>query len=248
MSQIFVPTGAARPCWREMQVPEHSIDPTAASAAGSRSSTGRRQDCGDQDCGDEAARNTLRQTLLPSILLLLPGQCPRWLSWHGWWCWQLYFYPCDESSAGGLVQRDDGLWSIGWTAVPADPSQGLKKGKESGWKARLPGPVAAFATTSQPYWTILPPWGPGLTIPRKQFERVIGARPFLPPGSTSSTNSMAQAGSAPLFRPDPPSHHQDSPVRREPGGAWPATPRRGMWPPLPPGFAGRRLSRSALVR
>jgi hypothetical protein len=134
------------------------------------------------------------------------------------------------------------------TAVPADPSQGLKKGKESGWKARLPGPVAAFATTSQPYWTILPPWGPGLTIPRKQFERVSGARPFLRPGSTSWTSSMAQAGSAPKLRPDPPSQHQDSPVRREPGGAWPPTPRRAMWPPLPPGFGGRRLSRSARVR
>jgi hypothetical protein len=56
----------------EIQVLEHSIDPTAASAAGSRSGKGRRQDCGDQDCGDEAARNTLRQTLLPSILLLSP--------------------------------------------------------------------------------------------------------------------------------------------------------------------------------
>ena len=43
------------------------------------------------------------------------------------------------------------------TAMPADPSQGLKKGKESGWKARLAGLLAAFATTSQPYWTILPP-------------------------------------------------------------------------------------------
>jgi hypothetical protein len=134
------------------------------------------------------------------------------------------------------------------TAVPAGPSQELKKAKESGWKPRLAGPVAAFATTSQPYWTILPAWGPGLTIPRRQCERVSGARPFSPPGSTSWTSSMAQAASAPKFQPDPPSHHQDSPVRREPGGAFPPTPRRGMWPPLPPGFGGRRLSSCAHVR
>jgi hypothetical protein len=135
--------------------------------------------------------------------------------------------------------------------MPADPSQGLKKGKESGWKARPPGLVAAFATTSQPYWTILPPWGPDLTIPRRQCERFSGARRFLPSGSTSWTSSMAQAASAPNFRPDPPSHHQDSPVRREPGGAWPPTPERIMWPPLQPGFEGRRLpkirSRSVIV-
>jgi len=104
------------------------------------------------------------------------------------------------------------------------------------------------ATTSQPYWTILPPWGPDLTIPRKQGERVSGARPCLPPGSTSWTSSMAQAASAPKLRPEPPSQHQDSPVRREPGGARPPTPWRGMWPPLPPGCGGRRLSRSARVR
>jgi hypothetical protein len=52
----------------------------------------------------------------------------------------------------------------------------------------------------------------------------------------------------PEFRPDPPSQHQDSPVRREPGGVWPPTPGRSMWPPLAPGFGGRRLSRFARVR
>jgi hypothetical protein len=30
------------------------------------------------------------------------------------------------------------------TAMPADPSQGLKKGKESGWKARLAGPLGCL--------------------------------------------------------------------------------------------------------
>jgi hypothetical protein len=177
-----------------------------------------------------------------------PGQCPRWSSRRGSSCWQLYFYRCNESTAGGVVQRDDGPWSIGRDGRASGPFARTQEGKESGWKAWLPGPVAAFATTSQPYWTILPPWGPGLTIPRKQFERVSGGRPFLRPGSTSWTSSTAQAGSAPKLRPDPPSQHQDRPVRREPGGAWPPTPRRAMWPPLPPGFGGRRLSRSARVR
>src|ERR1700738_313367 len=54
---------------------------------------------------------------------------------------------------------------------------------------------------------------------------------------------MAQAASAPKLRPDPPSHHQDSLVRREPGGTWQPTPRRIMWPRLLRGFGGRRLSR-----
>lgn len=151
-----------------------------------------------------------------------------------------------RSTAGGLVQRDDGLWSIGWDGHTSGPfARTQKKGRTMVGRRGLPAPLA---TTSQPYWTILPPWGPGLTIPRKQCERVSGARLFLPPGSTSSTSSMAQAASAPKFRPDPPSQYQDSPVRREPGGAWPPTPGRGMWPPLLPGFGGRRLSRSALVR
>jgi hypothetical protein len=139
----------------------------------------------------------------------------------------------EAHSLHGIVAGDLKCASIGWDGpCHRNPSQGLKKGEgKSGWKAGPPGFVAAFATTSQPYWTILPSWGPDLTIPRRQCERFNGARPLLPPGSTSWTSSMAQAASAPNFRPDPPSHHQDSPVRREPGGAWPPTPERVNWPP-----------------
>ena len=154
---------------------------------------------------------------------------------------------CAARPAGRLVQCDDGLWSIGRDSQ--GPLARTQEGKESGWKARPPGPVAGFATTSQPYWTILLPWGPGLTIPRnQQRERFNGARPFWPPGSTSWTSSMVRAASAPKFRPDPLFPHHDSPVRREPGGAWPPTQRRVMWPPLQPGVGGWRLSRSARVR
>jgi hypothetical protein len=43
-----------------------------------------------------------------------------------------------------------------------------------------------------------PPWGPRLTIPKKQLcERFDGATPFLPPTSTSWTGSMARAAGAP---------------------------------------------------
>jgi len=58
-----------------------------------------------------------------------------------------------------------------------------------------------------------------------------------------SFDPIAQAAGVPKFRPDPPSHHRDSPVRRAPGVAWQPIPLRVMWPPLQPGFGGHRLSR-----